>query len=62
MLRTTTMLLTLAAGAPALAVPEMDANLQGRMDSAQPGETIKALLYLHDQLDHDALAAQLASE
>ena len=46
------------------AVPaaEIDSNLEAAMDAAAPGEHVKALLYLHDQIDYDSLNAQFKAE
>ena len=53
----TAMLLSSIAATPLYAA-EIDGSLQRAMDAAKSGDTVRALLYLHDQLDVDALEAQ----
>ena len=64
MFRMTAAALVLAGtvSSPVLADAEIDGALQRAMDAAAPGETVRALLYLHDQLDVDALELQFDAE
>ena len=55
------MLLSSIAATPLYAA-EIDGSLQRAMDAAKSGDTVRALLYLHDQLDVDALEAQFNAE
>ena len=45
-----------------MAAAEVDPQLQDHMRQAQPGETVQALLYLHDQLDINGLEEQFLAE
>ena len=56
------MLLLAALPATAFGAAEIDSNLEAAMKAAAPGEHVKALLYLHDQLDYDTLNDQFKAE
>ncbi len=58
----TTLAITLASTSTVMAEAEIDTPLQDAMRAAAPGESVRALLYLHDQLDVGALEAQFNSE
>lgn len=58
----TTLAITLASTSTVMAEAEIDTPLQDAMRAAAPGESVRALLYLHDQLDVDALESQFNAE